>query len=357
MSRPKFTNKDENFAQLKDLVIKELGIKSSLKIPILISIKALILFLIFCILLFQFWHSSNNPTYYLFLSFLLGVLCLPLILNIGHEAVHGNLSSANIINTIGKSIFYFLGTSTYFWSLRHLSSHHTYTNVKNWDLDIEQSKIIRLSKAQTWKKHHQLQPYYMGLAFLFYTLNWFFFRDFKDVFTHQFGSSSVKKHPRIEVILLFLSKIWHLLFLVFIPIYFGVEIKMAVLGFFIFHLSASAATTFALISTHIGENQEIISVEKDDNLPYSWIEHQLKTTADFGTNSLFYLHFFGGFNHHVAHHLFPTYPHIYYPKITKIICSFCEEKKLSYSSYPNLMACVKSHFKRLKKFSQMELEL
>ena len=312
--------------------------------------KGLFLLTLFIGSLILYWIFASNAKVFLIIAIVLGILCLPLVLNIGHESVHGNFTNSKKINKLAKWAFFLLGTSDYFWGLRHNYAHHSYANIGDWDLDIEQSKIIRLSPQQTWEKRHQYQHWYMPIVFMFYTIVWFFYRDFKDISNYKFGKKTIKKHPRKEIIKLFAAKIVHLIFLIGIPYYLSQDIGLVLKGFFLFHFSASVLTTFALISTHVGETQEVVTV-KNNQLPYSWFEHQFRTTADFSTGSTWMTHFFGGFNHHVAHHLFPNIPHIYYPIITPIIKRHARENGIQYHDYKNLGQAAISHFKRLKTLS------
>ncbi len=311
-----------------------------------------LIFLTFLIAILFLWQFNYNSIYYLFTIVFLGIISVPLILVIGHESIHGNFSNGKRINKIGQGVFYFLGTSPYFWKLRHLNAHHHYTNIKKWDLDIEQSELIRLNNNQKWRKIHSFQAYYMPILFTMYTLNWFFLRDFKDIKKNKFGNKYIKSHAFSNILWLFASKCWHLSFLIFIPVLLGQSMSMAILGFFVFHFSASLTTTLVLVSTHIGEDHELVDIDTQTNLPYSWIEHQIRTSGSFNIKSRFVLHFFGGFNHHLAHHLFPNVPYVLYPKITQLIEEYCVQNNLPFVCYPNLFVCIRSHFKRLVIYSK-----
>jgi len=313
-----------------------------------VHLKAIFLILLFASGTLLLWQSESSLSY-LFCAAALGVLTLPIILNIGHEAVHGSFSKNKKINKWGKMVFHLLGTSAYFWELRHISSHHVYANVSGWDMDIEQSSVIRLADQQQHKPRHKYQHLYMPFVFCFYTLIWFFLRDFKDITTHKFGNKRVDKHPRIELLKLLLAKVFHLQCFIGIPLLLGHSATTTLLGFLTLHISASIVTTFALVSTHVGEEQEI--VPNTQELPYSWAEHQLKTTADFGSSSWFLTHYFGGFNHHIAHHLFPNVSQVYYPKITQIIKKQATTNGLTYHHYSNLFLTAISHIRRLKTLS------
>jgi linoleoyl-CoA desaturase len=347
----KVSEKEDFFQDLKKDVFEALVENYREEANIIIGLKSLILLSIFSTCLLTIWFASLSIAIYLIIMTVLGVTCLPLILNIGHEAVHRNFSTNKNLNKYAKGVFFLLGTSAYFWELRHNSSHHAFANVKDVDLDIEQTNIIRLSEHQKLNSHHKYQHLYMPFAFCFYTLLWFFVRDFKDLGKKHFGAKTIKKHPIREVIKLLIAKIWHLLVFLVIPYMTLQNLGLVIIGFFVFHLTASIVTTFALISTHVGEVQEIVNPDDEGKLPYSWAEHQLMTTADFNPSSWVALHFFAGFNHHVAHHLFPQIPHVYYPKITPLIRKHAKAHGLTYNYYPNLITCAKSHFKRLKHLS------
>lgn len=348
---PSYNNQDHKgaFNALRKEVVQKLGDFKQTANKRVLS-KGVFLLSLFIASLVLYWVFATNSLVFLIFSITLGLLCLPLVLNIGHESVHGNFTSSKKINKIAKWAFFLLGTSDYFWGLRHNYAHHSFANIGDWDLDIEQSKIIRLSPDQPWEKRHKYQHWYMPIVFMFYTIVWFFYRDFKDISNYKFGKKIIKNHPRIEIIKLFSAKIVHLIFLIGIPFYISKDIGLVMTGFLLFHFSASVLTTFALISTHVGETQEVVNI-KNDKLPYSWFEHQFRTTADFSTQNAFMTHFFGGFNHHLAHHLFPNIPHIYYPIITPIIKRHAIKNNIKYHDYKHLAQAAISHFKRLKKLS------
>lgn len=350
--KPSFQKeKRTGFPELKRQVDRAIGKNFRKSCDRRILLNALLLLSLFTVLIISMWIYASSSAPFISCAVLLGMLSLPLLLNIGHEAIHGNFTSSPITNRIGKFIFFMLGTSSYFWELRHIYSHHTCTNILEWDLDIEQSTVIRLSGAQECRAYHRYQYLYMPFAFMFYTLNWFFIRDLRDLFKSRFGTKIIIQHPLYQILFLFGAKAWHITFLILIPYYLSGNLTLSLAGFFAFHLSASLTTTLVLVSTHIGEDQEICQVQEDGQLPYSWIEHQIRSTGDFCTKSTIALHFFGGFNHHLAHHLFPNVPYLLYPRITPLIIDYCRLNNLPYHHYDNLYSCVKSHFIRLKKNS------
>lgn len=311
-------------------------------------------FFVYSLFMVSAWTLPFKPWLYLLLLAFSGCLCLPLLLNLGHESVHGTFSANKKINSAAGLIFIFLGTSKYFWKLRHVSAHHPFVNIQDWDMDISQSSIIRLTKTEQHQWYHKFQHLYMPLLFMIYTLVWFGFRDFKDISRKKFGKKNISSHPFKEVIFLITAKIWHITCLVIIPLFIGISLTWVILGFITYHICASMVTTFVLVSTHVGVTQTIVKTDQDGHIHHSWLEHQFNTTADFNTNQWWANWFFGGFNHHLAHHLFPGISHVYYPYITPIIKEFAYHHNLSYYSFDSLMITSMAHLKRLKNLSIQE---
>ena len=118
-------------------------------------------------------------------------------------------------------------------------------------------------------------------------------------------------------------------------------------GFIVMHISGSIIAAIALVSAHVGEHAVFIKAEEDNTIPHSWQEHQLLTTTDFATNSHVLTCLLGGFNHHVAHHLFPNVSHGHYATITRMICEMDQKYGLNYKSI-RLGTALLTHFRLLK---------
>ncbi|WP_211166264.1 fatty acid desaturase [Mucilaginibacter robiniae] len=89
-------------------------------------------------------------------------------------------------------------------------------------------------------------------------------------------------------------------------------------AFLTMHVTASAFGVTALLSTHADEYAEFPLPPEDVSVNMTWAMYQISETKDFSPNSKVVNFLFGEFNHHVAHHLFPTVAHTYYPAITPI---------------------------------------
>ena len=279
----------------------------------------------------------------------LGILTIFVALNIGHDAAHQTYSSNRKYNNWLLYVFDFLGASGYMWRLKHVHSHHPHVNIPDMDGDIKQSKLVRIFPNAPHLNFHKYQHIYMPILYLFYTLHWLLFRDFKDYLNTDISGKQNVSHKTKEFVKLIFGKAFYFFRMLILPyLLLPFAFKTIVLGFVIFHFAASFTVALALVSAHIGEDSVYPSPDLDGNMPSSWVRHQIDTTCDFATENKLLTHLFGGFNHHVVHHLFPNVCHVHYPRLTKILIQTCKEYHIPYKSNPSLLAAVVSHLKFLK---------
>jgi len=303
-----------------------------------------------CILLF----GSNTFVLYL-LYVLLGFTTIMLFINSFHDAAHGALFKNPKHNKAFMYVLELYGTNSWLWHKRHIGLHHPLPNVPDWDIDIKQSDIIRIFPTSPLLDIHKYQHIYMWFIYPLYTLNWLYIRDFKDFFGFKDNYiKQVTKIPTVEIYKLFGAKIFNLAYMLIIPILVLPQAWYVIFGAWIaYHFSASAVAVIALVSTHVDENATFPIAPEDGKMPTTWAEHQMIVTKDFSADSSIANFIYGGFTHHVAHHLFPAVAHTYYPKITPIIRKYAEEYQLPYTCYPFTHA-VRSHFRLLKNCGRSE---
>lgn len=236
-----------------------------------------------------------------------------------------------------------------------MHSHHPHVNIPNMDGDIKQSNLVRIFPNAPYLSFHRYQFLYMPILYAFYTLIWLVFRDFKDFAETDISGKPEVNHPKMEVVKLLLGKIFFFSRMVILPAYFlPFTFLQILLGFLIFNLCASYTVALALISAHVGEHSVYPAPDENGAMEQSWVRHQLVTTSDFATHNKVLTNLFGGFNHHVVHHLFPNICHIHYPQLTEILKTTCQEFGMPYHENPTLGAAVKSHLKFLKIRSMQE---
>lgn len=297
-----------------------------------------------CILVF----GNNTPLLYTF-YILMGLSMIVLFVNSFHDAAHEAVFFSKKQNRLFCYVVELFGSNSEIWIQRHLLLHHPYPNIQNWDCDIKQSDIVRIFPNSPWYKFHKYQHIYVWFLYPLYTLIWLFSRDFKDFFgTKDNYLKRVYTIPKIEYVKLFVAKAFNLFYMLAVP-YWVLNQSFGTIftAWIVMHLTSSVFGVVALISTHVDEDSVFPLPPLDGKMETTWVEHQMTVTKDFNAGDPVTDFLYGGFTHHVAHHLFPTVGHTYYPKITPIIKRYADENNMPYTSRPVLNA-IKSHFMLLK---------
>ncbi len=313
-----------------------------------LKLKAITLLLSY-IILYLLTLRVQSIQCYILLQAILGILTISLALNVAHDAAHGTFSSSANWNKLMLYTFDLLGANGYLWKMKHVHSHHPHVNIPNMDGDIKQSNLVRIFPNASFKSFHKYQYLYMPVFYLCYTLVWLFFRDFRDILSSNISGKPGFKHSKRAVLFLIFGKLLYLIRIIVLPyILLPFSFGQILLGFVALHFASSVTVALALISAHVGEDSIYPEPDEKGMMPFSYVRHQIITTVDFSTSNSFLTHLFGGFNHHVVHHLFPKISHIHYPVITEILKEVCAKHKIPYKSNPTLWKAICSHFNFLK---------
>jgi linoleoyl-CoA desaturase len=272
-------------------------------------------------------------------------------MNVMHDSNHESFSSKKWVNQLMGSSMYILAGNVYNWKVQHNVLHHTFTNIKGHDEDIDAGRIIRFSKNSKWFKFHQLQRYYSIFVYGLLTINWAITTDFKQ--THRYLKRKLSygnlPSPRSQWTTLILTKILYYAFWIVLPIVV-LEISWwkILLGFFAMHYTAGLILSIVFQLAHVVPQTDMPLPDKKGNLKHTWAIHQLYTTSNFAPNNKFISFFTGGLNHQVEHHIFPNISHIHYGKIAKIVKQTAKEFNLPYYEYKTMTKALKEHFNQLK---------
>lgn len=311
-------------------------------------VKIAILFLIYCVGYFSIYLYKEN-TLVLFLTYsFIGAWSVLLGLNIGHDASHNAIFQKKSQNELLLYIFEMVGTNSYNWKNRHIGAHHAFPNVMDHDSDIQQTNLVKIFPKDKHQSFHAFQHLYMPFLYLFYILRWVVYRDFKDIGTKKIGVFNNSNYPVKEIYKMILSKIFYAFYMIVLPaVLLDYTLGDMLFAFFILTVSGSLVITMVLLSTHVGEDANFPEPDEKGFLPHSWSYHQVLTAADFGTGSWLLNQLFGGFNHHVIHHLFPNICHIHYPQLTPILKEVIQKHNMPYRHKKYLFSAMFSHFKLL----------
>ncbi len=285
--------------------------------------------------------------------FLFANATLLMAFSIGHDASHNALFNNQKRNRLFAMTFNLIGVNAYIWNIKHNRSHHTYTNIPGYDMDIEQIKIARLVDHVPLKKHYRFQHLYVPLLYPFASLYMVLIKDFQMFATARFGITPMQ-HERREYLILFVSKLFYFFYMLVVPIaLLPIPATIVVLGFIGMHLYMGTIIATVLFPAHALESSPFPQPDASGQVDYNWMELQIKTTISFSTNNAFVTWYTGGLNLHVTHHLFPGVCHIHYPALSAIVKSTCEKHHFVYREM-SLWDALRSHLQLLKHMGQNE---
>ena len=152
----------------------------------------------------------------------------------------------------------------------------------------------------------------------------------------------------LEYVKLFLFKAAFIFYTLVLPVLFlHISWGQAVTGFLIMVFTASIVSLLVLLSPHASTESDFPMPDEEGHMPTGWFRHQLSCTNDVKEDNWFIRFFMGCFNYHIAHHLFPSVNHVYYPEVTQLIRAFATKNNLPYRQFP-LVAALRNHYKLLR---------
>ena len=275
-----------------------------------------------------------------------GLTSILLALNFAHDGAHGTIFRSPFWNKVVFNLLYTLvGAHGPSWQDRHIHAHHIAPNVDHFDSDLEMVSLIRLQPNTPWKWYHQWQVWYAPLLYSTYTLFWIFIKDFVVVLGPQLGP--LKKNWQYNLYF-GVQKLSYLGYLLFLPLAFSKVSNSTIwISFFSMHAFISLFVLLTFLITHHVESTSYPTSSKTGEIQTSWMMNQIKSSNDFHPFSATANFLFGGFNNHVAHHLFPHIPHYYYPNINRIIYPILTHEGI----IPNQTTYwqgIRSHFRHLR---------
>lgn len=334
-------------------------IKQSVKENLLIekqknAFKLIFKFCFYFILSILFYVSifwANHLTILILAYIFFGFSSLLLGFNFAHDFSHDAVFRNKKLNNLCYTLIYTLvGAHAESWKKRHIQSHHYAPNVKDYDADLQITSLIRVEPSTNYRWFHQFQHIYASFAYTSYSLYWIFVKDYFIYFQDFYN----KKLSFTYHISFWLQKIFYLSYLLFLPIlYSNFAWFWVVIAFVVMHLFQSIFLLFTFFITHHVENTEYFDTDSEGYIQTSWLSNQIRSSNDFYPFSEFANFIFGGFNNHIAHHLFPHINHIYYPQLNRILYQVLLEKGFE-PNQTTFFSGINSHLKHLKNMGQKE---
>lgn len=249
-----------------------------------------------------------------------------------HTSTHGGTSDKRWVNEFFAYFGYpfFLNLSRTYWQQTHVVLHHTAPNVKGHDRDHDFLPFFaatdrEVRAATGWKRlyYTRYQVYFFALIAWAHTLS----RQVRSwIWVISVLRDPARRKTAHWVDLGAMIGYW--VFWVVIPSFFlPFEV---VLGGAILRISALGYPLFCILApAHYPHETPCVtrgSWAKD------FLGLQTMATINFRAGR------FGGFvcsglQYQIEHHLFPSYSHVYYPKMAPLVRAFCEARGYPYRSY------------------------
>jgi linoleoyl-CoA desaturase len=265
------------------------------------------------LLSYSLFFVLKNPLMFLLNYMVFGMLAVMLCFNFAHDLSHNALlKKPKWNNFFFEMIYTMVGAHPSAWKARHLHSHHFAPNVKHFDTDLAITGLIRVIPDSERKWYHRFQHIYAPIAYMSYSLYWVCLKDF--LVLRQFAPKTKSKRPAYYTLFTGL-KMLYFLYLIVLPLVFGHQsVGIVLLAFLLMHLSQSLYTLFTFFITHHVSDSLYPNSDEKGIIDTTWFMNQVKSSNDFYPFSRWANFVFGGVNNHIAHHLFPTIIHYYYPE-------------------------------------------
>ncbi|MES2514174.1 MAG: fatty acid desaturase [Bacteroidota bacterium] len=296
----------------------------------------------------------RTPAIFVLCFVLYGFISLLFAFNFSHDFSHNTVFRSKRLNHFCFVFIYTLvGAHAEAWKQRHINSHHYAPNVEDYDSDLKISKLIRVIPNSLHFWYHRYQHIYAPFAYMTYSLFWVFIKDVIILFSKD--EYTAKKNVRYHLSF-WIQKTFYLTFILVLPLFFSTQAwYIILLGFLLMHLSQSLFLLFTFFMTHHVEQTEYPTTDKNGVIKTSWLMNQVKSSNDMHPFSEIANFILGGFNNHIAHHLFPHYHHIHYPRLNKILYRVLLQHGISPNQTTYLGGIV-SHLKLLRLMSQNNKE-
>ena len=279
-------------------------------------------------------------------SAIMGIGLAGIGMGIMHDANHDAYSSNITLNKIIAFALTLGGGDNRNWKIQHNILHHTYTNIYEYDKDIDNKVIMRFSPAGKRKAIQKFQAFYVFFFYAIMTLYWTTAKDFVQYFQFKGLNQDSKTQRFISFIKLLFWKLVYFTYIIVLPItVLHIPWQYVLIGFLTLHTIAGLILSIVFQLAHVVSGTKFPIPDEKGNIENEWAIHQMETTADFSRGSKIITYYVGGLNYQIEHHLFPRICHIHYPKIAPIVEATAKEFGIPYIYNETIGKAFKSHMK------------
>lgn len=277
-------------------------------------------------------------------------------MSVMHDANHGAYSSNKLVNRLLGHTLILLGGSPFNWKQQHNVLHHTYTNITDWDEDIDNKLVLRFSPHTRVLGLHRFQKYYALFFYGIMTLYWCTAKDFiqfaRHSRVHRSNRDAAENFRILSAIIA--GKLLYYFIFFGIPVgLLGIPFLQVLAGFVLMHVVAGIILTVVFQLAHTVEGTQHPLPDESGSIESAWAVHQMMTTKNFSPDNKWLSWYVGGLNFQIEHHLFSNVCHVHYPKIAPIVKKTAEEFGIPYLQHETFFSAIRSHWSVLTKFGRL----
>ena len=315
-----------------------------------ILISKFFVYIVLTVIAYLSLYMNTNPLLFIGCFILYGIISLLFAFNFAHDFSHNAIFRSKKANHNCFIILYtMVGAHAEAWKDRHVTSHHHAPNVQGYDSDLEITDLIRVVPESRLKKFHRFQHWYAPLLYTTYSLFWVFIKDFKIFYEKNLSKKTIVTRDDMSF---WIQKTAYLIYLVVLPLLFASQKWFVViLGFVVMHLIQSLFLLFTFFITHHVKGALYPKTDGSGLIKTSWLMNQIQSSNDFYPFSKIANFIFGGFNNHIAHHLFPHIHHIYYPELNKILYKILRNSNIT-PNQTSYLGGIRSHLLHLRQLGK-----
>ncbi len=297
-------------------------------------------------------YQLQNPILFCLCFVAYGMITLLFAFNFSHDLSHNTVFKNKQLNNLGFTVIYtIVGAHAAAWKKRHVHSHHYAPNVEEYDSDLQITHLIRVTPGSKRYWYHRYQQVYAPFLYTTYSLFWIFIKDIVILFEKDIYEEKKGFYYHLSF---WTQKLVYISLVVVLPILFSQQTWWVVLiGFLCMHLVQSLFLLFTFFMTHHVESTAYPDTDTNGYINTSWLMNQVKSSNDMHPFSHLANFILGGFNNHIAHHLFPHVHHVYYPQLNIILYRILQEHQIT-PNQTSYWGGIQSHLRVLQKMGKRD---